>query len=297
MGHVKTPRTNNDVATPLVTIIASKIGVANAVSTGNGPRSAASGEKLVAARIAFDQGPLRAAYRPDSIYHQEDILDAEPTYKLQVDGRQRDVSFPDTDGPHTLVASVPKESDPKLLVTVDGRTQALSLTSGQRVSTNAKAFYRQHRTVQLGNSYPAANLTDGDFDVTHSIRFTDARLMAFHPTLGWPDKGKSWLVVNTDQRRYDWNDLYSIRIDRAKTASVVDGAGHVSTDVTQSRERSFFIPSELIQLVFQVDQGQDSFQLTYRPTIAFRSQGPGPDPGSGTVQLQPLTFPINLSGG
>lgn len=283
------------IVTPRYVITVESAGTIGTVQTEHGIRSAARGQRFVGAVIHVSNGPQGRAYRPDSPYHPEDLIDATPTFQVRAGSVTRRVSWNLESADHSLAISADRASHPTLLVTVAGRTQIVSLVSGHRRGPALPGYYQRTPKLDLSKVYPTSRATDGDFDISHSIRFTDAELTGFHPTLGWPGRGKSWLIVNTDERQYEWDDLYSITVDHADSASVTDAAGHVSTDATPSQTQDFFIPSELIQLAFRVDADQRTFDLTYRPQVRFRSQGPGPDPGRGTVRLSPMHLSLRFA--
>jgi hypothetical protein len=172
------------IVTPRTTVTVSQLGTTDQFETDEGRRGPANGEKFVVAKVGLADGPFAERYQ--NAWGDEDLINADVTYALQVgDDRKRldlssQYSASDTQTA-TIVASVPKNSDPQLLVSAAGKDQTISLTTGKRTSRTAEAFYQTRSETGVSRQYATKTFKKGDFALSLSLLFSNAQLVPFDP--------------------------------------------------------------------------------------------------------------------
>ncbi|MGW5359454.1 hypothetical protein [Actinopolymorpha pittospori] len=237
------------------------VGTTDTITLAEGTRRAADGESFLVARVSFDTGPWFPPI-PASLEHKN----------------------------VTLVVSAPKEAaDVQLVMTTAGKEQPLSLATG-KPATATLAFDE----VDLNQHYATANYEVGrDFFYSHSTLFTKAILTHFEPYRGWAPAGKTWLILQTDQDRYDWDFAqYRVRRDEARSLSVTDEHGTQFRNSNQSE--TAFGPAfvDLPYPVLAVDENSRTFTVVYQPSFTFVAHVPLAEPKTGSGTLKKLSFKV-----
>jgi hypothetical protein len=286
------------IVTPRKIVTISQLGTADHLDTGEGRRGPGKGEKFVVAKLSLADGPFEAAYDDD---WDDDFVNADVTYAIQIGDERKKLEdveslYAGGDSSSTsIVASVPVDSDPQLLVSAGGKDQTISLTTGKRTSTTAKAFYGGKYDVGVSRQYASKAFKKGDFEFSLSLLFSNAQLVPFHPERGWAADGKNWLVLNTEQVEADWNTYpYSLFYDRQKSITVKAGNGQAFSDQVKS-ETWDSDPGD-VTAVFEVADDASTFSVSYQPAFTFSSSESAefyqPKTGAGT--LTPLTFDVSF---
>lgn len=185
--QAKQPR-HARIVTPRTTVTVSQFGTTDQVETDEGRRGPATGERFVVAKLDLTDG--RFAERYQNAWGDEDLINADVTYAHQVgDDRKRlDLSSQyaaSETQTATIVASVPRKSDPQLLVSAAGKDQTISLTTAKRTSKTAEAFYQASSETGVSRQYATRTFKQGDvtsifevpddattFSVTYKPTFT-----------------------------------------------------------------------------------------------------------------------------
>lgn len=285
------------IVTPKVTVTVEQVGTTDQIRTDDETMGPARGERFVVATLSFDDGPFAATY--DDGWGRDGLVDADVTYAVRVgdDRRQfnwQDSSQPDPNSQRTIVVSVPRSVEPFLVVSAAGRDQQVSLTTGERGGDAVTGFYHERTEVGVSRQYAASQFVSGDFQLSYSLLFARARLTPFDPTRGWAQEGKAWLFLDTEQVGIHWPSYpYSLHLDRAATATVLDDQGSTSHDLGKSE--TWDGSAGDISPVFEVDADATTFHLTYRPTFTFSSPGGGGyEPATGSGSLQTLQFDLRF---
>lgn len=170
------------------------------------------------------------------------------TAQLVVDGRR--IPFTDwgsLDGTATLVVSVPDDArEVDLEVLFDGRTQRLSLLTGERAAGAPAALYRASTSVGVGVELAvSAALPVGD-PVSAGGVVTEARVLAWTDEHGWAPDGQAFLVLTTEGWGVDRPccDLGSVTVTPVFTVTPA-GGGAVpgATASTTDPEPVFVVPA------------------------------------------------------
>ncbi|MQA27410.1 MAG: hypothetical protein GEU94_18530 [Micromonosporaceae bacterium] len=184
------PRAKGVLLGPTYQIKIRHAGRAAAVSRPDGGMAAAPGETLFATDLTLGDG----VEPPDQDVASGD-RSRDTTYALVSGDRRRDVTEALTGRKRAVLAvSAPKRSEPRLEVTVDGTTQALSLKTGERTSPKAAAYYRSDPTTEIGKKY-RERASRGDFRFVYSVRYEVATLTPYSAELGWAPAGRAWLMI------------------------------------------------------------------------------------------------------
>lgn len=287
------------IVTPRKIVTVTQLGTADQLETGEGKRGPGKGEKFLVAKLSLADGPFEDAY--DDTWSDDEFVNADVTYAIQIGDERKqlkDVASLHSGGDPestSIVVSAPVGSDPQLLVSAAGKDQTISLTTGKRTSKVAEAFYAGKYDVGVSRQYAAQTFKKGDFELSLSLLFSNARLVPFDPERGWAPEGKNWLVLNTEQVEADWNGYpYSLFYDRQKTIAVKDGNGRTYKDLVKSE--TWESGPRNVTPVFEVAGDATTFTVSYKPAFTFSSSESAafyqPTTGAGT--LTPLTFDVSF---
>ncbi|WP_020577089.1 hypothetical protein [Actinopolymorpha alba] len=283
------------VITPRKTVTVEQVGTTDKVATDDGTKGPASGEKFVVATLSFAGGPFDQTY--GGTWDSSDLVNADVSYALQVGSNRKPIKWQESYGndgaaPKTIVASVPKDADPMLVVSAAGKDQTISLATGERKEEVA-GFYRSKTEVGVSRQYASKQFTKGDFEMSVSLLFKDAQLTPFDPARGWAPDGKTWLVLGTEQVEFDWNSYkYSVFIDRAKTTTVKGDKGGSYRDLTPSDTKDS--SSDDLSPIFEVDEKATKFDVTFAPTFTFSATSEYFTPRTGSGSLAKLEFALEF---
>ncbi|MEV6411676.1 hypothetical protein [Kribbella sp. NPDC051718] len=256
------------------------------IGAGTEVKAPASGEKFVVA--VFSTTPTLDPLTGSSAVNSGTSKAALTKWTVTVGSEQRPVEVFPADGSEaaaaerTLVASVPKDaSDLTLTATNAGVVQKLSLTTGERTTTDvAAAYYRTGVSVDLNKSFPLTVRNIGVYyKSSYLLSLKKAALTPWDPTKGWAPAGKAWLRVQTDSK-LDFNYiLYKTSWVPPFLTVTADGA---PIPPVPGAETLDVIP-------IPVPAATKVVQLTAKSVLSFTAIDSGATPASGTVTFPTLT--------
>ncbi|GAB3741606.1 hypothetical protein [Microlunatus parietis] len=210
--------------------------------------------------------------------------------------------FAISEDPVTLVASVPVGAEAELVVGVAGVDQTISLRTGKRTSTTAAAYYRGKTTAGANRQYTPRPATNGDFQLQHSITFTEASVSPFDRDRSWAPKGQMWLYLDWDQRtsqragakanlyRADYDPGDSIRLTGPDKKAIEIVEGNPVSKINSDRDGTIvaLVPDSITSITVEYAP-QGHFQVTSSYTNSDAT------PKEGDFKFEPETFTIDLS--
>ncbi|MEU4390403.1 hypothetical protein [Kribbella sp. NPDC023855] len=262
-------------------------GLASPATFGSGLQQVApaTGEKFVVA--VFGTSPTIDPLTGDAAYDRKAVKNTPTTqWTITVGDQQRPVEvLPQDDATttaeQTLLVSVPKDSSEVLLTATSGPVvQSLSLTTGQRTSTDiAAAYYRAGVSADLNKSLPTTVRNVGYFKSSYSLSLGKAALTPWDPTRGWAPQGKAWARVQVTSTLDYSNFTYKAAWGSPFLTATADGApvpaitGDPDTEV----------------IAIPVPATTKTLQLTANTALKFNGRNSSAVPTSGTVTFPPLT--------
>ncbi|MGH3748011.1 MAG: hypothetical protein ACRDT8_11485 [Micromonosporaceae bacterium] len=321
----ETPGDEGVLRGPTYQIEVSEAGRADAVSRPEGPVGPASGETLFAAQLTLKQGVTPPDQKP---------LDAQPERDAAPDSRIHETKYALVSGGHrsnvtddlinrdevVVAVSAPEHASPRLEVTVDGKTQKLALTDGQRVATNNKrhaAYYRDKTSDKIGKRLSQQQQQVGEFEFTYSVKYTKATLTPYSAKYGWAPKGKAWLMIAYRNRELgeensqqfdstqDIAESYALRAPDEPDDPDSDSPSpspSPSADPDESPEEG---SEDMLRqplrgdvgdkrgvVIFEVPDSFTSGEFISSPTFSFTSSQAAPD--TGTVRLPTQTYTVHV---
>ncbi|HEY6738416.1 MAG TPA: hypothetical protein VI076_06155, partial [Actinopolymorphaceae bacterium] len=281
------------IITPKTTVNLVAYGTTDKITYEESSKSPAKGEKFVVAKFTTTDGPQADAYSSS-----RDKVDADVSYALQIGSERKPLKWEsggwlsdDDDETKVVVASVPKDAEPQLVVSAAGKDQTLSLSTGERTSKVAEGYYRGKTEVGVSRQYASQRFEKGDYYLSVAALFTNAQLTPFDPERGWAKEGKAWLRLEIDQVSVDNHYNYTTVIQHAKTTTVKDENGTVSPDLTE--DEGFRSDNDFEYApIFEVDAEATEFTVTFVPTFTFVTDSRYDSPRSGNGTMKPLTFDV-----
>ncbi|MDX6281560.1 MAG: hypothetical protein QOH03_2631 [Kribbellaceae bacterium] len=255
------------------------------VGTGTEVKAPASGEKFVVAvfSVAPTVDPLFGSPSVNAGTAKSSLT----KWTVTVGSEQRPVEVIPGDGSttaaeRTLLVSVPKDtSDLTLTATNGGVVQKLSLTTGERTTTDvAAAYYRTGVSANLNKSFPLTVRNIGVYyKSSYLLSLKKAALTPWDPDKGWAPAGKTWLRVQTDSR-LDYNYiLYKTSWVPPFLTVTADGAPIPPVAGAEDED----------VIVMPVPAATKVVQMTAKSVLSFTATDPGATPTSGTVTFPTLT--------
>jgi hypothetical protein len=282
------------IVTPEVVLTVAEVGQVETVPGDHesAVRGPADGEELRALRFELAEE------------EESRTSDAKVAYAVQVGDVRKPVDlFEDYDGGDlsgSIVVGVPQGEDAQLIVTFAGVDQTVSLTSGERTSKTAAAYYRSKTTAELAKTYGPHRVAKGDFGFEHQTQFTGVKLLPYVDGLGWAKQGTMWVSVGAQgassstnipgAKDYYYNDPV---FSAPSSAQLVDAQGKTYPLAGELET----VKSSEGELVFQVPETTTAVTLKYAPTATFaatRIWTSQANPTGGTVTLPVMTAQINL---
>ncbi|WP_328332810.1 hypothetical protein OHA70_14940 [Kribbella sp. NBC_00382] len=254
------------------------------VGSGTEVKAPASGEKFVVA--VFGTTPTLDPLDGASAVNAATAKSALTKWTVTVGDEQRPVEVLPGVGSEasaaerTLLVSVPKDtSDLTLTATNGGVVQKLSLTTGERTTTDvAAAYYRTGVSVDLGKSFPPTVRNVGEYyKSTYFLSLKKAALAPWDPDHGWAPAGKAWFRLQIDSK-LDYNYiLYKTTWVAPFLKLTADGVAIPPVPDTM----------DVDVIAIPVPATTKVVQLTANSVLSFAATDPGATPASGRV-----TFPV-----
>jgi hypothetical protein len=262
-------------------------GLATPETVGNGPevKAPASGEKFIVA--VFSTAPTLDPLDGTPSVNSGTSKSATTKWTVTVGSEQRPVQvIPSGDSAasaeRTLLVSVPKDSSDVTLTATNGPVvQKLSLTTGERTTTDvAAAYYRTGVSATLNKSFPLTVRNVAPyFKSSYLLSLKKAALTPWDPDKGWAPAGKTWLRVQTDSR-LDYNFvLYKTSWVPPFLTVTADGAAIPPVQGAEDED----------VIVMPVPAATKVVQLTAKSVLSYTATDPGATPTSGTVTFPTLT--------
>jgi hypothetical protein len=254
------------------------------VGTGTEVKAPASGEKFVVAVFSITPtiDPLTGSEGVNSGTSKA----ATTKWTVTVGSEQRPVQVMSEEGAaaaeRTLVVSVPKDaSDLTLTATNGGVVQKLSLTTGERTTTDvAAAYYRTGVSANLNKSFPLTVRNIGlYYKSSFLLSLKKAALTPWDPDKGWAPAGKAWFRVETDSRLEYNYILYKVDWVTPFLTVTADGTAIPAVQATQNDD----------VIVVPVPATTKVVQLTAKNVLSYTAIDTGATPTSGTVTFPTLT--------
>ena len=244
------------------------------------PVGPAPGETLYAAKLSF----ANANEPPDNDVYSSEYRNRSltTTYTLILGETRKDVTSRfGRSGERTLVVSAPTGVEPRLEAQVDGQGQAISLATGERVTTTAKAYYRANPSYSVNQQYNE-RLTVGEHNFTATLTVATATVTPFSAKLGWAPAGRAWLVVllkDTEVREANYRSTSRTLLGDRSYKLATGGAAHQLKLALDG------------VLVFDVPEDLTAADLTVSYTFSFTSSY---EPRAGTAVFPARTYPVTI---
>jgi len=281
------------VITPTFTAEITSVGSLAEIGTGSERKSAPKGERFVAAKVTFSSPPDSAEPKGDG-FSSDKNAPTDLVAQLRFGDKTQEIVTPaisPAEGAVTLVAAVPVgAADIVLELTSGGLTQGLSLSTGERVSTVAQAYYDGAKSSVpiAAGVYGESSKVMGDLEVTYTVQFTHAWRSPFSTRLGWAPAGQVYVTVPLEEFRADTTKYsYSLK-GSSDVLSLSDSSGKKYADK--------FAGTDYDYAVFVVPETQKKFNFTVKGGGTFTSPSGFYKPASGVFELGAKTWPIDFAG-
>jgi hypothetical protein len=248
--------------------------------------SAADGHELLVA--SFDVTYIDATYGGESP-EPEDA----PGVSWAVAVGDRTEAIEPLETGDSLVVSVPEGDDALLQVTDEDRTQSISLRTGVRADDAVAGLNEPQPSQQLDHTYRGAGVADvddlGAVPVDAEVTVARAWRTAWHPTTGWAQPGRAWLMAEVAPGSgYDTGSTYAAWVwewrigEAAFTLTAADGA-----PVNPAAPFSIaHLDTSPAYLVFDVPEDATTATLTIAPGEGLTWME-APSPGQVDIALAP----------
>lgn len=284
------------IETPTSNFTVQTLGAADTIDTIEGRRTPAKGEEFIVTEVVANTGTWDDDYR-DGEFPEEDVIDTLPVASLTTAAGRKGLSLvteANTGMVDYIVASVPKgDTSTTLTVTAAGRSQSVNVISGKVAdpvpTTLALTVNQQYATTDV--TVPE---DDGwKFEGTHANTFTDAWLTPFHPMKGWAGKGKTWLVLETENAMFTWDKFTWGVTPDFNASAIAQGNGVTYRNVGEAKPNVSMEAGHTGWPVFEVDASVRSFKITYQPLWRYETNQS--EWGlSGTAKFKPMSFTVTF---
>jgi hypothetical protein len=307
-GAVTPDPAKSVVHTPLVSYQITKVGTVKEIGEGTGRQSAPVGQKFLAMTLRASAPSEAQSLELTDGKPEDDVEVNEVTGRVRAGGHAVSLDLPvsgsssdDEDGEaesaysgnSTLVVAVPEDAtDATLEIEVAGLIQTVSMTTGERTSTNASGYYAGGTSdISISEGLFSERYEKGDFQVTFTEQFDRALRTPFHPKLGWAPEGTTWIILEVDADA-DQDSIIGYHLDTnwGKDHTLTDADGKIYEDLTDKVVSSY--------LAFSVPADQTRLSLKIQESGTFNtvnSSWSDDEPASGTFKTAAKTWSLDFS--